>query len=118
MKVILNSYGFMEDKRFLKAIKGMSEFEWRTNENVIALIEKKHEEIKYLCDLDEKGVITESQQKKLNKLTDCYNNKNWLHFRIREVDTTKKWCILDYDSSKDIQYLELEDESLNFYGFI
>lgn len=117
MKIILNSYGFMGDKRFLKAIEGMSEFEWRTNEDVIALIEKKHKEIKYLYNLKEKGVISNSQQSKLNKLTGKYN-KNWLHFRIEEVDTTRKWCILDYDSSKSIEYLELENESLNFYGFI
>lgn len=116
MKVILNTFGVMEDKRFTRKIQGLSEFEWRTNEDVIALIEKRQKEILYLYQLKESGTITASQESRLKKLTEC--SKDWLFFRIQEVDTTKKWAIGDYDSSKFIQYFDVVDEKLNFYGFI
>lgn len=116
MKIILNTFGIMEDKKFNKIIEGMYEFEWRTNERVIKMITKRQNEIKYLYDLKEKMKITVSQQFRLDKLTE--RNKNWLHFEIQEVDTSRKWAIGDYDTSKYIQYLDVVDEELNFYGFI
>lgn len=116
MKVILNTFGVMEDKEFLKKIQGLSEFEWRTNEGVIALVEKRQNEIKHLYALKERYEITVSQQFRLDKLTKLY--KDWLHFKIEKVDTSRKWAIGDYDSSTYIQYLDLVDEELNFYGFI
>ena len=116
MKVILNTFGVMVDKEFLKKIQGMTEFEWRTNESIIALIEKRQNEIIYLCKLKENDEITVSQQFRLDKLTEQYND--WLHFRIQEVDTSKKWAISEYDSATYIQYFDVVDEQLNFYGFI
>jgi len=106
----------MQDKEFLKAIKGMSEIEWRTSEKVIALIEKRQNEIKYLLELRKKGDISKSQEYRLNKLTEF--SKDWLFFNIEEVDISRKWVIREYDSSTYIKYLDLEDEKLNFYGFI
>ena len=106
----------MKDREFLKAIKGMSEFEWRTNESVLALIEKRQNEIKYLYDLKELCEITVPQQIRLNKLTKTFGN--WLYFKIEEVDTSKKWVIYEYDSSTKIHYIELMNDEYNFYGFI
>lgn len=116
MKVIVNTYGIMEDKKFTKLIEGMDELEWRTNEKVIKLIEKRQNEIRYLQKKQKDFKITLSQMLKLKKLTE--QHKDWLYFTIEEVDTTRKWCIRDYETSTYIQYLNVADESINFYGFI
>lgn len=112
MKVILNSFGVIENKSINKKIQKLSEFEWRTDERLIALIEKRQNEISYLHSL--RYNVTPLQQKRRNKLFD----DNWFYFKIREVDTTRKWAIADYDGSKYIQYFDVVNEELNFYGFI
>lgn len=119
MKIILNSFGVMDDKRFLKAIEGKAEFEWRTDESVIELIESKHDEIKFLTVVKNQGKVTKGQLSKLEKLTNSYDSKCWLYFRIEEVDTKRPWYLSDYDTSLSICYLDKSDikKDINFYGF-
>ena len=116
MEVVLNDFGVMQDKEFLKVVKGMSEFEWRTSKKVISLIKKRQNEIIYLKKLEEEKRITATQYIRLLKLTEYEGD--WSFFTIKEVDTSRKWCIYDYHSSTSIQYLDIVDESTNFYGFI
>lgn len=116
MKVITNTFGTMESPEFIKKIQGKDEFEWRTDEKVIALIEKRQNEALYLKKLIDENKATETQEYRFKFLTQRY--KDWFYFSIEEVDTTRLWVISSYDFSTHIKYLDVVDEKLNFMGFI
>lgn len=129
IKVIENGYGVMQDKHWLKTYKKftkdytLNEIEnglWRTNQNLIKLIENKHKEINWL---KEKIEITKDKnelkkyENKLNKLIDQngWGNKSWLYFEIKEIDTSRKWFFDEYDGAVSVSYLKEINNDLNFF---
>ncbi len=128
IKVICNTYGVMYDSRWIKALeKNRTEYtdiqwrneEWRLNEKLIKLIEKKHSEIEWLKNsLNNKNISEEEKlkyQQKLEKLTDWKHEENWNYFQIEKVDTDKPWYFSEYDGAISVQYLDKCNENLNMY---
>lgn len=129
IKVIENGYGIMQDKHWLKAFEKFNKDYtgeqiksglWRTNKNLVELIESKHKEIKWLKDRI-KITKVESELKnyenKLNKLIDKdgYGDKDWLYFKIKEVDTSRNWFFDEYDGAISVSYLKEVNNDLNLF---
>ena len=46
------------------------------------------------------------------------DNRNRVIFNIQDIDTSRNWCLVEYDNSLDVKYLDCEDKSLNYWGVI
>ena len=113
MLIITNTYGVMEERSFRKATEGMDEYEWRVHPDSIKLIEKRQKEAVYLNILPNR---TKEQEKRLQDLQKRYND--WFHFTINEVDLSRKWGLLEYDSSYSVTYFDENKRFANFLGYV
>lgn len=129
IKVIENGYGAMQDEHWLKEFKKftkdytLNEIEnslWRTNQNLIKLIENKHKEISWLKEKIEATKDKNELKKyenKFNKLVDQngWGDKSWLYFHIKEIDTSRKWFFDEYDGAVSVSYLKEVNNDLNLF---
>ena len=46
------------------------------------------------------------------------DKKNYVTFVIKDIDVSRNWCLVEYDNSLDIKYLDYFDESLNYWGVL
>lgn len=121
MKVVGNTFGNSKINELDWRIGDRCDEDWRTDEKIIALIEKRLNEMDYLYNLHIENKITETQRHRLSWLIkgdskESYCN-GYSHYRIIEVDGTRPWVLVDYDSSVFAKNLNEPDEN-NFVGWV
>ena len=121
MKVICNSYGNAKINELDWRIGDRCDEDWRTDEKIVALIEKRLNEMAYLYELQKKGKTTETQDYRLNWLmkgdSKGIYNDGYVHYNIVEIDGSRPWVLVDYDSSVYAKNINEPDEN-NFVGWI
>lgn len=121
MKVVSNSFGSSKINELDWRIGDRCDEDWRTDEKIVALIEKRLNEMAYLYNLHAENKITETQKHRLDWLIrgdgKDRSYDGYIHYSIVEVDETRPWALVDYDSSVSAKNINEPDEN-NFVGWI
>lgn len=121
MKVVSNSFGIAKINELDLLIGDRKDEDWRIDKEIVALIEKRINEMVSLYELQEKDKITETQNNRLQWLIkgdgkESYSS-GYNHYSIIEIDGTKPWVLVEYDSSVSAVNLNEPDEN-NFVGWV
>lgn len=120
MKVVSNSFGIAEINELDLLIGDRKDEDWRIDKEIVELIEKRINEMVSLHELKRKGKITETQARRLCWLIEgdgkeSYSN-GYSYYGIVEIDGTKPWVLVEYDSSVSAKNIKEPDEN-NFAGW-